>query len=305
MLLAIQVNGTFITIFWIFLLIFAAAPSVSHHRALSLPITTQSPGNPSNCLPAVPNNKNNNNNNVNKGPLLGPTATNFISSTAFTIQPIHQRTRSLPLTEETAIQLNSLNSNPSPRASRDSIYAKNNKSSYNDHHHHHQQQQQQQQQIHDHIQNTKSNSSMSISSNPNTILNETTGSSNVDSQKGVCTCTVENRDNHQNVPTLMTTMLENSVKNDELNNSAIHSVTFYNNIDTYGSHNDKLPAYKNIFNNKVFMGGGFIQSSYVGGLTLALQRGRSGNNCGRSMYFIILFLVLHFFIIFFKSCFLR
>lgn len=255
--------------------IFAAAPSVSHHRALSLPIatTTQSLGSSSNILPAVPNNINNNN--VSKG-TFGQTATNLISSTCFTIQPIHQRTRSLPLTEETVIQLTSLNSNPSPRSSRDSIYSKNNKSS-NDHQHH---------QNNNHTQNIKSSSSMSISSNPNTHPNESTVSCNqmnMDNSRTSCTCTIESHDNHhQTIPTLMTTTVENTVKNDDV----IHSVTFYNNIDTYGSHNDKSPAFKNIFNNKMFMGGGFIQSSYIGGLPLALQRGRSGNNCVRSMYFI-------------------
>lgn len=111
------------------------------------------------------------------------------------------------------------------------------------------------------------------------------------SNRTACTCTIENHDiHHPTIPTLMTTNAENSLKNDEhLNNSVIHSVTFYNNIDTcHGSHNEKSPAFKHIFNNKMFMGGGFIQSSYVGGIPLALQRGRAGNNCVRSMYFIIL-----------------
>lgn len=248
---------------------------------MSLPIatTTQSLGSSSNILPAVPNNLNNNN--VSKG-TLGHTAANLISSTCFAIQPIHQRTRSLPLTEETAIQLNSLNSNPSPRSSRDSIYMKHIKSS-NDHQHHHQN--------NNHTQNHKSSSSMSISSNQNTRLNESTVSCNqsgVDNSRTTCTCTIDNHDNHQTIPTLLTTTVENSIKTDEVNNSIIHSVHFYN-IDTYGSHNDKSPAFKNIFNNKMFMGCGFIQSSHIGGLPLALQRGRSGNNCVRSTYFIIFF----------------
>lgn len=265
---------------------------------MSLPIatTTQSLGSSSNILPAVPNNLNNNN--VSKG-TFGQTAPNSISSTCFTIQPIHQRTRSLPLTEETVIQLTSLNSNPSPRSSRDSIYSKNNKSS-NDHQHH---------PNNNHTQNTKSSSSMSISSNPNTHPNESTVSCNqmsMDNSRTSCTCTIENHDNHhQTIPTLLTTTVENTVKNDDINNSVIHSVTFYNNIDAYGSHNDKSPAFKNIFNNKMFMGGGFIQSSYIGGLPLALQRGRSGNNCVRSMYFIknnFFFWFCIFFLLFCLCC---
>lgn len=121
---------------------------------------------------------------------------------------------------------------------------------------------------------------MSISTNPNASLNDVP----VDNYRATCTCTIENDENHQNIPTVMTTTVDNSLKNDDV----INSVTFYNNIDAYGgSHNDKSPAFKNVFNNKMFMGGGFIQSSYVGGLSLALQRGRSGNQCVRSMYFII------------------
>lgn len=139
---------------------------------------------------------------------------------------------------------------------------------------------------------------MSISSNPSTYLNESTvpcnNQTNVDNNRIACTCTVDGHESHQTIPTLMTTQAENALRNDDANN-VIHSVTFYNNIDAYGSHNDKSPAFKHIFNNKMFMGGGFIQSSYVGGL--ALQRGRSGNNCVRSMYFIIFFVdfwFLHF-----------
>lgn len=243
-------------------------------------------------MPVVPNYTNNNS--VSKGP-FGSIASNLISSTSFTIQPIHQRTRSLPLTEETAIQLNSLNSNPSPGSSRDSICSKSNKFT-NDHHHHHHHQN------NNHIHNIKSQSSMSISSNQNNVPHETTAMTDNNNHRVTCTCTIENQDNHPNIPTLMTTTAENSLKNDDINSGAIHSVTFYNTIDPYGGHNDKSPALKNIFNNKMFMGGGFIQSSYVGGLSLALQRGRSGNNCVRSMYFIFFCsffcffksLVLHF-----------
>lgn len=136
---------------------------------------------------------------------------------------------------------------------------------------------------------------MSISYHQNNVLSEAAIADN--NRAATCTCTIENQDSHPNIPTLMTTTTENSLKNDEINSGAVHSVTFYNTIEPYGGHNDKSPALKNIFNNKMFMGGGFIQSSYVGGLSLALQRGRSGHNCVRSMYFIIfvLFLVWHFY----------
>lgn len=211
------------------------------------------------------------------------------AATCFTIQPIHQRTRSLPLTEETVIQLTPINSNASSRSSRDSINSKNNELITDHHQHYHQN--------NNHQQHIKSSSSMSISSNQNINPNESTASCcyNTNNNNNTCTCSIENHDRHQPIPTVLTTTVENSLENDDGNNSVAHSITLYNNIDTYGGHTDKSTAFKNIFNNKLFMGGGFIQSSYVGGLPLALQRGRSGNNSARSMYFMI-FIVLHFII---------
>lgn len=100
-----------------------------HQRALSLPIAAQLQ------TIAIPTTNSKSTQTINE-PVLTTTTTSMlntststtapiaeyvmhpggsmITTTSFTIQPIHQRTRSLPLTEETAIQVTSFHSNVSP-----------------------------------------------------------------------------------------------------------------------------------------------------------------------------------------------
>lgn len=113
--------------------IFTATSSVCHQRALSLPIAatpvgighrlpiddtseyveSQPPGDsPTPTSPQPPQN-------------------NMITTTSYTIQPMHQRTRSLPLTEETAIQVTSFHSNASPPPAHNNNNNNNNSNSLN------------------------------------------------------------------------------------------------------------------------------------------------------------------------------
>lgn len=246
----------------------------------------------------------------------------MITTTSFTIQPIHQRTRSLPLTEETAIQVTSFHSNVSPSPPLPYICkcitkCHNNNNNNNDTNI--------SCQLHQQQQSLNKSCSLLLSSNNNTNKNHLLYHQHHSLNHPTTMTTISHFYNRHNSNSLdlindragknitgteqivpqPTNSMESIVENQTLQmadylqmdevpklTATVQQQWNHNNNNINNNSNNNNNNYSSNCNNKqttaFCIGGNVVHSPYfLGGSPLSMRRGGRGNTVGssRSMYF--------------------